>query len=311
MRITEIFKKGTRYFSNPVYRFDVNAILGLYDDKPEEEFLAEQFYLHCGQKLNLENPTTFCEKIQWLKIHDRDPKYNLLVDKHEVKSYVANLIGAEYVIDSYGVWNNFDEIDFDALPNQFVLKCTHDSGGIVIVKDKATFDVKKARRVLEKHLKRNLYRYAREWVYKDVKPRILAEKFMAEVSGDDLTDYKFYCFNGEPKFCQVIANRRTDESIDFFDMDWTHQEFIGLVGLSTTLHNSATPIPSPKNFALMKKLAGVLAEGSLFRRIDFYEIDGKVYFGEITFYPNAGLGTFTPDKWNKILGNMLVLPIKK
>lgn len=304
MAAKEIFRKGIRYFSDSAYRFDVNAILGFYDNKPDDEFIAEQYFLHLGQKLDLEKPVTFCEKIQWLKIHDRDPKYNLMVDKFEAKIYVAKIIGEEYIIPSYGVWDNFDAIDFDALPNQFVLKCTHDSGGIVIVKDKGKFDARKARQLLEKHLRRNLYRYAREWVYKDVKPRILAEKFMEEVDGGDLTDYKFYCFNGEPKFCQVITDRRTDESIDFFDMAWRLQEFIGL---SKNVHHSAKKIPRPKNFELMKKLAATLAQSSIFRRIDFYEIEGRIYFGEITFYPNAGLGTFTPDKWNKILGDMINL----
>ncbi len=297
-----------RYLSEPEYRFAVNAILGFYDDKSDEEFISEQFFLSGGQKLNLEKPVTFGEKIQWLKIHDRNPKYNSMVDKYEAKIYVANLIGKEYIIPSYGVWEKFDEINFDALPNQFVLKCTHDSGGIVIVKDKAALDMKKARQLLEKHLQRNLYRYAREWVYKDVKPRILAEKFMEEAAGGDLTDYKFYCFNGVPKFCQVITDRRTDESIDFFDMDWRLQEFIGL---SRNLHHSTKKFAPPKNLELMKKFAAILAQDSIFRRIDFYEVADKVYFGEITFYPNAGLGTFKPDKWNKILGDMIVLPIEK
>lgn len=304
MLATEILRKGIKYISDSAYRFDVNAILGLYDNKSDVDFISEQFYLHTGQKLNLEKPETFCEKIQWLKLHDRDPKYNLMVDKAEAKIYVAQIIGEDFIIPSYGVWNSFDEINFDALPNEFVLKCTHDSGGIVIVKNKAAFDKEKARKILEKHLGRNLYRYAREWVYKDVKPRILAEKFMQEVSSD-LTDYKFYCFNGVPKFCQVISDRRTDESIDFFDMAWIHQEFIGL---SKNVHHSAKKIARPKNFELMKKLAATLAQNSIFRRVDFYEVANKVYFGEITFYPNAGLGTFKPDKWNKILGDMISLP---
>lgn len=296
-----MIEKIVRYLSDKSYRFSVNAILGFHDDMSDEDFLRETYRLQVGEDLNLDNPVKFAEKIQWLKIHDRKPEYNLLVDKYEVKKIVGNIIGEQYIVPTLGLWENFDDIDFDALPDKFVLKCTHDSGGIVIVDDKTKLNRSTAKRKLNKHLKRNLYRFGREWVYKDVPPRLIAEKYL----GNDLSDYKFFCFSGEPKYCQVIASRWKGETIDFFDMNWAHQEF---VGLNPDVQNSATEIPCPKNFELMKKLAAKLAKDTCFRRIDFYEIDGAIYFGEITFFPRAGFGKFKPDKWNKILGDMIILP---
>ena len=300
-----------KYLSEPAYRFAVNAILGFYDNMPDDEFIRKQYFLVFGRKVNLENPVTFYDKIQWLKIHDRNPEYNRIVDKYEAKIHAANLIGEEYIIPSYGVWENFDDIDFDALPNQFVLKCTHDSGSLVVVRDKNSHDMKQSRQFLKKRLRRNLYRYAREWVYKDVKPRILAEKYMEEAAGDALIDYKFLCFNGTPKFCEVITDRWTDESTDFFDMNWKHLDLMDLSNLAGQEHNNLRQPDRPKNFELMAEFATILARDTIFRRVDFYEIKGKVYFGEITFYPCAGLVLLAPDKWNKILGDMIVLPTER
>ena len=286
--------------TDSAYRFSVNAILGFYDGWSDEKYLRAQYRLQVGEELDLDNPKNFAEKIQWLKIHDRKPEYNKLVDKYEAKLFAAKLIGEKYIVPTLGLWNNFDEINFDELPQRFVLKCTHDSGGVFIVEEKSNFNRDAAKKLLTRHLKRNLYRYGREWVYKDVPPRLIAEKFLES----DIRDYKFFCFGGKPEYCQVISDRHSGETIDFFDMNWTHQEFIGL---NVNVVNSAKPIDCPKNFELMKKFAGILAADSIFRRIDFYEVEGQLFFGEITFFPKSGFGKFKPDKWNKILGDMIKL----
>ncbi|MCR4769934.1 MAG: hypothetical protein K5874_07000 [Bacteroidaceae bacterium] len=275
--------------------------------KDDERYLKMLYRLEMGATLNLKNPQTFQEKLQWLKLYNRKPEYSKMVDKYEAKKYVASIIGDEYIIPTLGVWDSFDDIDFSQLPDCFVLKCTHDSGRIIICKSKSTFDIDIARKRINKAMRTNYYLRGREWPYKDVKPRIIVEQFM-EDSGNlkhPLVDYKFYCFNGIPKFCQVIQNRDTKETIDFFDMDWRHQEFVGLN--KKAVH--AVQMPSkPYNFKIMKRFANELSKDIPFSRIDLYEINNKVYFGEITLFPASGFGEFTPNKYNEQLGNMVSLP---
>ena len=256
--------------------------------------------------LNLDNPQTFNEKLQWLKLYNRKPEYTMMVDKYAVKDYVASIIGSEYIIPTLGVWEKFDEIDFDKLPNQFVLKCTHDSGRVVICKDKSKFDYNFARKRINKGMRTNYYLLGREWPYKDVKRRIIAEKFMEEDLSPQkmLVDYKFFCFDGEPRYCQVIQDRDTKETIDFFDMKWNHQEF---VGLNPAAGPAAQCPVKPCNFGDMKRIAKALSKDVPFSRIDLYEIQNKVYFGEITLYPADGFGVFSPEKYEEILGEMIRL----
>ena len=306
MDILEIWKKVWKYSTDEAYRFDVNSILGFHNTMPDEEFLCKQYQLKMKKPLDLQNPCTFNEKLQWLKIFDHRPEYTLMVEKYEVKTLVAQKIGLQYVIPTLGVWNHFDDIEFDTLPNQFVLKCTHDSGSVILVDDKNQLDIRKAKRIMEKFLGRNLYYYAREWPYKNVPPRIIAEPYLKNDSGEGLIDYKFYCFHGVPMYCQVIANRWTGETIDFFDMGWNHQEFTGLALPYKPF--STQPITQPVTLDEMKTIATRLSAGIVFLRVDMYEINGRVYFGEITFYPSAGLGEFYPAKWNRILGDMIHLP---
>ena len=266
----------------------------------DEIYLRILFLLSMGKKLNLKAPRSFQEKLQWLKLYNRKPEFTQIVDKFEAKKYVASIIGEEYVIPTLGVWNSFDEIDFSQLPNKFVLKCTHDSGRVVICKDKTNFDISHARKRINKALRTNYFLRSREWPYKDVKPRIIAEQFMEDTSRpkSPLIDYKFYCFSGEPKFCQVIQDRDTKETIDFFDMDWNHLEFVGL--------NPAALCPQkPDNFDDMKRIAKDLSKDMPFSRIDLYEIQKKIFFGEITLYPNSGLGEFNPEQYQEILGKMI------
>ena len=278
---------------------------------PDKTYLQLLYRFKMGHRLDLNHPKTFTEKIQWLKLYNRRPEYTLMVDKYAVKKYVADIIGEKYIIPTLGVWNKPEDIDWDALPNEFVLKTTHGggSGGVVICKDKKTFDRNKAILTLRDSMNSDIYRSLREWPYKDVKKRVLAEKYMAPkdmVNNPiyDLSDYKFFCFNGEPKYCQVIRDRHSKESIDFYDMNWRHQEFVGLNPIAS---NGINPVPRPLLLDDMICICHKLSENMKFVRIDMYVIDNRIYFGEITFYPASGMGLFNPDKWNEELGNQISL----
>lgn len=262
------------------------------------------YRLQMGYWMDFDNPRTFQERLQWLKINSRKESYSQMVDKFAAKEYVAQLIGAEYIIPTLAVYNDVDEIDFSLLPDQFVLKTTHDSQSAIICVDKATFDKEKALKRLKKKLKTQYYWLSREYPYKSVQPRIIAEKYMGELGAVDMVDYKFFCFNGEPKYCQVIKDRSIAETIDFFDGEWQHQEFYGL---TPGVKQSLNPILMPVNYDKMLKIAAVLSKNIPFLRVDLYNVGGKIYFGEMTFFPNGGFGTFTPEKWNDIMGEMIEL----
>lgn len=276
---------------------------------PDELYLKWIFRLIMRKKLDLKFPIAFNEKIQWLKLHNRCPEYTLMVDKIEVKKYVAEKFGDEYIIPTLGIWDNPEDIDFCTLPDQFVLKCNHNSGlGMCICKDKSSLDFKKVISELRRGLNQDYFLYGREWPYKDVPRKILAEKFMVNESGSDLIDYKFFCFHGEPRLCQVVSDRFTEEKIDFYDMDWNRMDgLIGLVVRDDIIQNSKTDIPYPSSFNDMKRIAKKLAKNIPFSRIDFYEINNKPYFGEITFFPASGFGEFRPNKWNAKIGEWLKL----
>lgn len=284
---------------------------------PDKTYLQLLYRFKMSHKLDLNHPKTFTEKIQWLKLYNRKPEYTFMVDKYAVKKYVADIIGEKYIIPTLGVWDKPEDIDWDALPNEFVLKTTHGggSGGVVICKDKKTFDRNKAILTLRDSMNSDIYRSLREWPYKDVKKRVLAEKYMAPkdmVNNPiyDLSDYKFFCFNGEPKYCQVIRDRHSKESIDFYDMNWRHQEFVGLNPVTSSgknLVNGVNPVPRPLLLDDMICVCHKLSKNMKFVRIDMYVIDNRIYFGEITFYPASGMGLFNPDKWNEELGNLISL----
>lgn len=278
-------------------------------------FLDDRTYLRLmyrckfDRALNLDNPSTYNEKLQWLKLHDRNPLYTKLVDKYEAKSYVAGMIGEEYIIPTLGVWDSFDEIDFDSLPDQFVLKCTHDSGGLVICKDKKQLDRKAARKILSRSLRNNYYWIGREWPYKDIKPRIIAEKYI-DKPGDEagqfsgIQDYKLFTFRGKTQVILVCSDRFGENGLteDFFDINWKH---LDIKRLKT--ENSSKSISKPQNLDVMCRLAYKLAHTMNFARVDFYEVGGKVYFGEITLYPASGFDGFQPEDWDLKLGDMLAL----
>lgn len=259
-----------------------------------------------GYDIDWKNPRTFSEKLQWLKLHDRKPIYTKMVDKYESKKYVSDLIGNEYIIPTLGIWNSYDEIDFDSLPNQFVLKCTHDSGSIVICEDKSTFDYAAAKDILTNGLKTDFYLMGREWPYKNVPHRIIAEKFMKDGNNESLTDYKFYCFNGEPKFLYVSYGLAVHSTafINYVTLDWKQAPF----HRPDFMEMSNLP-PKPETFDLMIELAKKLSKGIPFLRVDFYEINKQVYYSELTFFPGGGMTPFEPQEWDLKCGELLQLPI--
>lgn len=268
----------------------------------DEKYLKILFKYLMGKECNFDNPQTYSEKLQWLKIYDRNPLYTQLVDKYEVRKFIEERIGSEHLIPCLGVWNHFDEIDFNKLPNQFVLKCTHDSGGLIICKDKSTLDLKQARKKIEHCLKRNYFLNHREWPYKDVKPRIIAEEYTVDESGYELKDYKIFCFNGEPKAMFIATDRGTDTKFDFFDTEFHHLPF-------TNGHpNADKEIKKPENFDEMLRIAGILSKGMPEVRVDLYNVNGKILFGEMTFFHWSGLMPFEPEEWDYKFGSWIELP---
>ena len=270
---------------------------------PDKMYLKLKYRLLFGRNLDFDNPKSFNEKINFLKIYDKNPIYTKMVDKSEAKKYAANIIGEKYIIPTIGVYEKFDDIDFDSLPDRFVIKCTHDSGGLVICKDKKSFDKEVAKKKINKCLKTNYYYHGREWPYKNVKPRILIEDYMEDSKCGELRDYKFFCFDGVPKLMFVATNRFGDGEtyFDFFDEDYNHLPF-------SQGHPNAPVIPrKPKNFEKMKKLASKLSQGIKQVRIDFYEVDGEVYFGEFTFSHFSGMMPFVPDEWDYKIGELVKL----
>ena len=273
---------------------------------PDKLYLSIKFRTHMGYWMDWKNPKTFNEKLQWLKIYDRHPEYTKMVDKLAAKDYVASIIGDEYIIPTLAVYKSAEEIDFDALPNQFVLKCTHDSGGVVVCKDKKNLNIKEARGKLRSGLKSSYIIQNREYPYKDVPRRIIAEQYMEDESGE-LQDYKFFCFNGKTKYLFVATDRGrkdTETKFDFFDMEWNHLPF-------TNGHpnNPITP-QKPENFELMKEIAAKLSVGIPHVRVDLYNIKGKVYFGELTFFHWDGTVPFVPNEWDYKFGENIHLPHK-
>ena len=297
-------KSIVRYLTDSRYRFLVNVTAGHYEDMPDEEYLRRKYYAKMGIKLNLDPPRTYNEKLNWLKLHYRDERMPVLADKYRVREFVKETIGEEYLVPVYGMWESFDDIDFDALPDQFVLKCNHDSGGLSICKDKAHFDKDKARAKIEKSLKRNYFYIGREWQYKEIKPCIIAEKYMEDEKTKELRDYKFFCFDGELKAMFIATKRQSKEptTFDFFDTEFNWLDV-------RQGHPNAVPRPEkPENFELMKELAVKMARDLLHVRVDFYEVNGKVYFSEMTFFHFDGTTPFRPHEWDYKFGEWLKLP---
>lgn len=271
---------------------------------PDSSYLRLQYYYHFRKLPNLKVPRTFNEKLQWLKLHDHNPLYTTIVDKIEMKKWVASIIGDGYTIPTLGVWDSPSDIDFDSLPNQFVLKWNHDSGSIVICKDKSTFDKEKALRKLQHGYKVNGFWYGREWPYLNVPPKVFAEPYMEDSKTGELRDYKVFTFDGEAKLLLIASERQkegTDTKFDFFDMN------LNYIKMRNQHENAKTPPEPPSNFNLMKELAEKISKNFVHLRVDFYEVDGKVYLGELTLYHGSGFMTFSPEKWYDILGGWINL----
>ena len=291
-------KKYIRHPSLFLLKLDKKNIIRINDKK----YIQLEFLKQFNRLPNLDNPESFNEKLQWLKIYDRNPLYSLMVDKYEVKKYVANIIGNEYIIPTIGIYDHFDDIDFENLPNRFVIKCTHDSGSVVICNDKKSFDIKKAKERINKYLKREYYYEHREWPYKNVKPRILVEKSIS--SNKQLMDYKIMCFNGNPLYsfvCTDRFNKSEGLAVTFFDLEWNKMPFKRHYRVDENV------IEKPEKYNEMIELSKKLSEDIPFLRVDFYEVNGKIYFGELTFFPGGGLEEFTPEEWDYKLGSLIDL----
>ena len=267
--------------------------------------LQVEYRCTTGKRLNLKEPKGFNEKLSWRKLYDHNPLYPQMVDKYEAKAIAAKLIGEEYIVPCYGVWDSFDEIDFEILPNQFILKATHDSSGIVICKDKATFDKNAAKQIMDKSLKRNYYHLGFEWPYRDANHRIIADQLLIDGNRKELQDYKWWCFNGVPKVMYITNKGKLEQCEEnFYDMNFKPLDIN---------HGFPRTVPEynkPEQFEKMKELAGVLSQNIPFVRIDFFVVNGKIYFGEFTFFDHAGLRPFADNGWDEKLGSWIDLKVK-
>lgn len=295
------------YVRNPfrvVYPLNRRGLLNWLPDKMYLDLL----YRACqGKKLQLKQPKTYSEKLQWLKLYDRRPEYTTMVDKYEAKKHIAGVIGEEYIVPTIGLWDRFEDIDFDKLPDKFVLKCTHDSGGLIICKDKANLDIKAARKKICKSLKKNYFYQGREWPYKNVKPRIICEPLLEDDTKSGLSDYKFYCFDGCVRMLHITFGRGTAEglSMNYYDRDLN----LLPVGHYKYPNYKGEFIP-PTQYEKMVELASKLSEGIPHVRVDFYEVNGKIYAGELTFFTDSGVAFFNPREFDETVGKWLALPME-
>lgn len=299
----KISRRIKKLLNNPWVIFPSMNEKGWLNWLPDNLVLNILYRGRVGKKLNLKNPQTFNEKLQWLKLFDRNPLYSQLVDKYEARKYIATITGEEYLIPILGIYNSFEEIDFNLLPHQFVLKCTHDSGGIVICTNKDKLDLEAVKNKINRHLQVDFFYHGREWPYKNLKPRIICEKYMVDESGTELKDYKVFCFNGEPKLIEVDYNRFSEHKRNFYDIEWNY--------IPVSINYPTDPgiiHKKPEKLKDMLQLAQLLAKDFLHIRIDFYLINDQVYIGELTFFHGSGFGIFEPDSFNWEMGSWIRLP---
>jgi hypothetical protein len=266
---------------------------------PDKAFLSILYRIRVGRKLNWKTPVSFNEKLQWLKLHNRKPEYTAMVDKYAAREYIANKAAHEYLVPLLGVWDRFEDIDFSKLPEQFVLKCTHDSGSVFICKDRNRFDLETVEHKMRRALKKNYYYYSREWPYKHVTPRIIAEQYMQ----GEWYDYKLFCFHGKVKCTYVTVGSASfhDRRYTFFDNYWNIMPFC------VNFPRLESPVAKPHYFAKMVAIAESVSKDIPFLRVDFFEIQQKLYIGELTFYPEGGFGVFQPYEYDELLGSWLAL----
>ncbi|MFD2131650.1 ATP-grasp fold amidoligase family protein [Pseudogracilibacillus auburnensis] len=272
---------------------------------PDKYYLKLLYWGETGKKLNLVNPQTYNEKLQWLKLYNRKPEYTKYVDKYAVRSYIAEIIGDEYLIPLIGVYNSIDEIDWNSLPEKFVLKCTHGSSANIICTNKKELNIKDVKGKLNKWMKKNWYWFGREWPYKQVRPRIICEKFIEQNDGDELRDYRFFCFNGEPKFITVdfsITNKKKTRR-NLYDLEWNLMDeeisYPKELGIK---------VKKPEKLCEMINLSKKLSANIPHLRVDFYYIKEKIIFGEMTFFHQSGMGQIRPTKFDNQIGEWLKLP---
>lgn len=267
-------------------------------------YLEVKYYSRFSRKIDWKNPLTFNEKLNWLKLYYHDTKLTTMADKYAVKELVSQIIGEEYVVPCYGVYESIDEIDFSLLPDKFVIKATHDSSGALVCKDKSNLDIESVRAKYAKILKRNWYYSSREWVYKNIPPRIIVDQYLDDGRQGELQDYKFWCFNGVPTY-MYITNKGASIFENFYDMDFNP------VNIDHGFPRTSPEYEKSDGFELMKELACKLSQGLPFVRVDFFDVAGKIYFGEFTFYDWAGLKPFANEKWDRALGDKIILPLRK
>lgn len=275
---------------------------------PDKMNIKMMFRIYLGKRLNLKEPRTFNEKLQWIKLYDRNPQYTVMVDKYAVRQYVSDIIGSDYLIPLLGVWDKADDVSFEELPDRFVLKSNHDSGSVVVCKNKNDLDKRKTIEFFTRSLKHSGCYHGREWPYKNVPRKIIAEQYMEDNVTHELRDYKFHCFDGEPKFILVCTGRKSKEGLreDFFDIDWNHLD------VQRPEHGNASfSIPRPNQLDQMIELSKKLSQNITFSRIDFYLVNGKIYFGEITLFPTSGYTAFVPENYDAMFGSWIHLPIDK
>ncbi len=310
-----LLNKINKTIKNPQMRFSILTSFGIYKWMSDEKFLKKAFKIKMNRELNLDEPKTFNEKLQWLKLNNRKPEYTMMVDKYKVRDYIEEQLGEEYLIPLLGVWDKPEDINFDQLPNKFVLKCNHNSGlGMCICKDKSKLDIEKVKKELNKGMKQNYYLTGREWPYKDVPRKIICEKYMEDNSSSGsnkdkaLVDYKFFCFNGVAESVMVCTERETGEpKFYFFDKEWNLKKY------------NIRGKKAPKGFTIQKpdcidemfKIAEKLSKGIPYVRVDLYCINGLIYFGEMTFFPDSGFDANLLKEADEHWGGLLVLPEKR
>lgn len=302
---TGILRMVNNFLNDRKIRFNYLTELGLTNMMSDRRFLQIKYKREFNKELSFNRPATFNEKLQWLKLYDRKPEYTVMVDKYKVREYIAEKIGDQYLIPLIGVWDSPDEIDFNALPNQFVIKCNHNSGlGMCICADKSKHQFKKIKKGLKRGLKQDYYLTGREWPYKDVPRKIIAEQFLKEDEGG-LTDYKIHCFNGVPRVVLVCRDRFTKSGLteDFYTTEWDLMPV-----KRPNIPNSIIPLKKPEKIDEMLALASKLSENIPFLRVDFYYFEGKIYISELTFFPASGFSPFDPEEWDKTFGEWLELP---
>ena len=311
--VTRVIKK---IITNPRSIVCYMNTLGLLNYLPEVTCIKLLWWAKTGRRLNLSNPSGFNEKLQWLKAFDHCPEYSDYVDKVRVRDYVKKTVGEKYLVPLLGLWDNPEQICFDSLPDQFVLKCNHNSGaGMCICRDKSRINVRNVRDELRKGLNKKNYYESREWPYKNVVPKILCEPLIIDHDPKNTTgtliDYKFYCFNGEPKFLYVgtddiSSGAKGELKLSFFDLDWKTPPFYRADHRPISII-----VEKPERFDEMISVAKELSKGIPFVRIDLYWVNKQVYFSEMTFFPGGGYGFFSPKEWEEELGSWISLPISQ